>query len=146
MTDDEQCGAETRDGHPCKLPADSCPHHDDESRWPQKLRDREEDILAAARRGTTQEGCARAAGIDESTLYDYINRFPEFSKSFKRARSVGETELLEDDDTTPEFVLERSYGYTKTETHEHTGEDGGPVEVSFNEEVVGTEWAEENHE
>jgi len=27
--------------------------------------------------------------------------------------------------------------------HEHTGEGGGPVEVNFNETVVGTEWADD---
>ena len=27
--------------------------------------------------------------------------------------------------------------------HEHTGEGGGPVEVNFNETIVGTEWADD---
>lgn len=43
------------------------------------------------------------------------------------------------------IVLDRS-GHGPTEKREHTGEDGGPVEVTFNEEVVGTPWAEEDTE
>lgn len=122
MSDDEQCGAETQAGEPCKLPAGSCPHHETESGWPRKLREREEDILEAARRGTTKEGCARVAGVSEQTLYNWLNTYIEFFESFTRARAKGEQVLLEHEDTSPEFLLERSYDYTKTQEIEHSGD------------------------
>lgn len=122
MSDDEQCGAETQSGEPCKLSSDSCPHHETENGWPRKLREREEDILEAARRGTKKENCAHVAGVHESTLYEWLNAYPEFSEAFTRARAQGEQVLLEHEDTSPEFILERSYDYTKTQEIEHSGD------------------------
>ena len=55
---------------------------------PSKLDDVRDDLLEAAERGTTKEGCARAAGIATSTLYDWLDQFPEFSEAFNRARGV----------------------------------------------------------
>lgn len=143
MTDDDICGAECADGTPCEHPAGSCPvdSHDggkaDDAAAggrPSKFtEDRTEDILEAARRGATVEGCARAAGIGESTLYEWLDRYPEFSEAFNRARAEGERELLEDvieDD--PKFILERSFGYTKTEKRELEHDTAEGAEFSFN--------------
>jgi transposase-like protein len=126
MTDDEICGAECADGTPCEHPAGSCPvssHTGDSSGAggrPSKFdEDRKADILQAARNGTTVEGCARAAGIHHSTLYEWLDEYPEFSEAFERARAKGEQRLVEDVvDEDPKFILERSYDYVKTERRE----------------------------
>lgn len=130
MTDDI-CGAECADGTPCEHPAGSCPvssHGDttsdsdatDAGGRPSKFtEDRRDQIKQAARNGTTVEGCARAAGIGPSTLYEWLDEYPEFSEAFERARARGEQRLVEevaDDD--PKFILERSYDYVKTEKRE----------------------------
>lgn len=132
MTDEDICGAETAStDEPCQHPAGSCPvssHQDDVSGTdrdgaggrPSKFTDdRRDRIKEAARRGTTVEGCARAAGIHPSTLYDWLDEYPEFSEAFNRARAEGEQRLVEDvavED--PKFILERSYDYVKTEKRE----------------------------
>ena len=138
MTDDDICGAECVDGSECHHPAGSCPvdAHDDTGAGgrPSKFdEDRREAILEAARNGTTVEGCARAAGIHHSTLYDWLDQYPEFSEAFERARAAGEQRLIEavaaDD---PKFVLERSYDYVKTEKREleHDTADGSDFEFN----------------
>jgi hypothetical protein len=124
MTDDDICGAMTGDDEPCQNPAtegDSCwieshgGHVSGHGR-PSLLDDYEEDILAAAEKGLTYEGIARVAGIGVSTLHDWRDEHPDFSESLERARSRGERELI--DDVDPEFILERSYDYVKTEKRE----------------------------
>jgi transposase-like protein len=124
MTNDDVCGAPTGDGEPCQNPAtegDSCwieSHGGDVSGHgrPSLLDEYEDDILAAAERGLTYEGIARVAGIGVRTLHDWRDEYEDFSQSLERARSRAERELIEDVDA--EFVLERSYGYVKTEKRE----------------------------
>lgn len=125
---DAQCGWPTSDGHGCRNP----PTGDDGRCWidghgkagpggrPSKFNeDRKAAILDAAESGTTVEGCARAAGIGVSTLYDWLDQYPEFSESFNRARARGEAELVREVvKRDPKFILERSYDYVKTERHE----------------------------
>jgi len=65
----------------------------------------------------------------------------EFYQDWQRARGAGAIRKLQSVDD--EFALERGYGYTKTETHEHTGEDGGPVEINMSETVVETGYDDE---
>lgn len=133
---DEPCGNCNRLGHPCH-------HHGDDDTpaaggRPTKLTpDRREEILDAARIGTTMEGCARAAGIGVSTLYEWLSRgddgeepYAEFSEAFKRARAKGEQRLVAQvHQSKPEFILERSYGYVKTERRELSVPDAGGAEV-----------------
>lgn len=109
---------------------------------PSKLKKCEDDLFAAAREGLTYEGIARVAGVGVSTLHEWRDKYEDFSESLERARAKAERELIGDVDA--EFVLERSYGYTKTEKKEleHTGEGGGPIEITFQEEVVETDWEE----
>ncbi|NLV11893.1 hypothetical protein [Haloarcula argentinensis] len=124
MTDDI-CGYEGTGGDgPCQNPAtdgDSCwidahgGHVDGHGR-PSLLEEHEDDILAAAREGLTYEGIARVAGIGVSTLHDWRDEYGDFSEALERARSEAERELIQDVDA--EFVLERSYGYVKTEKRE----------------------------
>lgn len=141
---DDICGAECADGSPCEHPAGSCPvpsHSDPDADNPQGrpslLDDYENDILTGARQGMTLEGCARLAGIDESTLHRWINKYDEFRKSLKRARAHGELQHLQSvNDSGSQFILERSFGYVKTEKREveaeHSGKDGGPIMILDN--------------
>lgn len=143
---DEQCGYDTPTG-PCKNPPTDGDHcwidsHTSNRGRPTKWSDeRREQLLEAARSGMTIEGCARAAGIGVSTLYEWLDNFPEFSEAFNRARGEGERQLVDEvvrED--PKFILERSFGYTKSQEIEHSGAGGGPIEITFSEEVVKTPW------
>lgn len=148
MTDDS-CGYERPNGDPCKNPAtegDHCwieSHGGDVSGHgrPSTLEDHWDDIMAGAREGMTLEGCARLAGVDESTLHRWKNNHEEFHKSLKRARAHGELQHLQSvNDAGSRFILERSFDYVKTERreHEHSGEDGAPIEIALNETIVET--------
>lgn len=87
-----------------------------ESGRPHMLEDYWEDCVEAAERGLTYEGIARVAGIGVATLRDWIEENEEFSQDLKRARAVAERKLVSK--AKPEFVLQTSYGYTKTEKRE----------------------------
>lgn len=128
MTDEDRelCGKETSKGTPCQNYADSCPwDHDNmnDTGRPSKLDDVWDDIIDAAERGLTFEGIARSAGIGVSTLTDWRDAHDEFSAALNRARAHAEKELIKD--ASAEFVLERSYGYTKKQEVEHSGEVDG---------------------
>jgi hypothetical protein len=136
MTKDT-CGHPTAQGTPCQHPAtdgDSCWLHEhggdaNPSGRPSLLNDHEDDVLAGARQGMTLEGCARLAGVAEKTLYAWIKKNDEFRKALKRARAHGELQHLQSvNDSGSQFILERSFGYVKTEKreleHSGTGEDG----------------------
>jgi len=128
MPDD--CGyVKDSDGEPCELPASRddgrCHHHTDidgeraNGGRPSLLDEYEDDILVGARQGMTLEGCARLAGIDESTLHRWIDKYEDFRKSLKRARAQGELQHLQSvNDRGSQFILERSFGYVKTEKRE----------------------------
>ena len=97
-----------------------------------------EKILDAAKQGVSIAGCARAGGIGESTLHDWLNKeteeHVEFSERFQRARSEGERRLVEDvADRRPDWLLATSYDYTKTEAKEISGPDGGPINISHDD-------------
>ncbi len=141
MTD--LCGHETASGDPCQLTASQsdglCHHHTDsdavaDGGRPSKFDSCKDAILDAAQRGTTKEGCARAAGIAYETLRRWLEEKDEFSAAFKRARAKGEQELIEavaEDD--PRFVLERSYEYIKTEkVEQETTHKGDGFNVNIN--------------
>jgi len=99
---------------------------------PSELEKYEEDILTVARQGATKAGCARIAGVSTSTLYRWLNEYPEFSEAFKRARAQGELQHLQSvNDSGSRFLLERSFGYTKKEEVELT--DGDASELSKEE-------------
>jgi len=138
MTENDICGYEgTTTGKPCQHPAGSCPvpsHSDPEADNPQgrpsTLDDHWDDIMAGARQGMTLEGCARLAGVAEKTLHEWKNEHEDFRKSLRRARAQGELQHLQSvNDSGSRFVLERSFGYTKTEKREITGEGGGPLMI-----------------
>lgn len=122
MTDDT-CNATLNNGEPCvyaaKYADGKCGIHTDKTEdgdpggRPSKLEEYEEDILQAAREGLTYEGIARVAGVGVSTLRGWRDDHEEFSAALERARAKAERELIAEADS--EFVLERSYGYVKTE-------------------------------
>jgi hypothetical protein len=103
----------------------------------------EDDIMAGARQGMTLEGCARLAGVAEKTLHKWINENEEFRKSLNRARAHGELQHLQSvNDSGSRFILERSFGYTKTEKRELStpdGEDGFGTTVVLDSEYVDDE-------
>lgn len=145
MTDD--CGHIKDDGEPCELPGSRddgrCHHHTDvegkraRGGRPSQLDDVYDDVMDAAERGLTYEGIARVAGIGLSTLDDWRDKHEEFAKELEQKRAIGEQKLVDRvAEEKPEFILERSYDYIKTEKREVSGEGGGPVEVTINETVV----------
>lgn len=163
MSDEDFCGAETTGDRPCQNPAtegDSCwiPSHgsdDDDVENPQGRdftigEDDHEDILEAAREGKSERGCARAAGVSSWAQLDrYLEAHPDFRSSFERARARGESELIQGglrdedvDSSMAKFLLASSFGYKKTEKREHTGDGGGPLEISISETVVETGYDE----
>jgi len=157
MTDTDTCGAPTGDGGVCQLPASRddghCHHHTETDALnvgrPSKFEDHRDDVLEAAREPIKTRDVARSVGIGKSTLYDWLDEHADFSDAFRRARSDAARELvhrmLEDPDVDTsaiKFLLERTFEYTKTQELEHTGEGGGPIEITFQEEVVETDWEE----
>jgi len=123
---------------------------------PSKFDDVREDVLEAAAKPIGKEQVAHLAGIHKSTLYEWLDedgeRYkPEFALEFKEARAEAELKLnsegLYDEDTDTTMVKWLSavvFDNTKTEkreldaSHEHSGEGGGRIEVTFHEEVVET--------
>jgi hypothetical protein len=84
-----------------------------------------DDILEAARRGQSERGCARAAGVTWAQLNRYLDAHPDFRSSFAQARAHGEADLIEgglrdeDVDTSmAKFLLASSFDYKKTEKRE----------------------------
>jgi len=142
----ETCKATKNDGEPCEYAASyddgKCGIHTDEKDnigRPSEVDKHTDDILIGARQGMTMQGLARLAGVDESNLYRYLDRNPEFRKSLKRARAQGELKHLQSvNDRGSQFLLERSFGYVKTEKREleHAGDGGGALEVALRREVV----------
>lgn len=134
----EICGStDTNSGEPCEFtPAESCPHHDTHPGGrPLKLDDKErrDRAVEAAEKGCSKGGCARAAGVTLETLNDYLDRangedpderFIEFFDRFKRARSKGEENLvsLAKVNGDAKFLLATSFGYSKKQEIEHSGE------------------------
>lgn len=164
MTNDSICGEEKENGEPCRrdpgwgregITEGPCRDHIGDFHNPKKLTpDVKSTLIGAAQEGAFKVHCAQLAGISEQTLRNWLNWGEEdvekdidspcasLYSEYMRARGAGAVRRLKDADT--EFVLERSYGYTKSEEHQLTGGDGGPVEISFTEEVVTTPWSSDN--
>lgn len=137
---DDTCTATKNDGEPCDYTAKyedgKCgihsEHNDrgDPGGRPSLLDKYRDDVLAGARQGMTKAGCARLAGVTEQTLHNWLNKNDEFFESFKRARAQGELQHLQSvNDRGSQFILERSFGYVKTEKREIMGEDGDAIQI-----------------
>ena len=70
-----------------------------------------------ARDGLTDEQIAQKMGISKGTLYDWKNKFPEFSNALKNGKEVVDT-LVEN------ALLKRALGYNYLEVTEEDGDLG----------------------
>lgn len=154
---DEPCGNCQRLDRPCTDHQDDAPPADTPQGRPPAYvnNDRRQDMLDAARLGTSWAGIARAGRVSTTTIYRWKTRgedgpdaddpdrpwyedFWSFWEHLVRARSQGEKRLVarvhEED---PKYLLGTSYGYVREEkrTLEHLGAGGGPVEVVFSEDL-----------
>ena len=121
------------------------PAHD-KTRLPEKR----EALLEAASVPQTKTDVAKAAGMTRRGLNKYLNQNEEFAEEFRQRRAKASGELirrgLEDDPAVDiqfaKFLLERSFGYNKTEnlnvdadnTHRLEG-DGFAVNFGANEDT-----------
>jgi hypothetical protein len=144
MADANQCSATKNDGEPCTFTAKyddgKCGVHSDENPRqdpggrPSELGQYKDDILHGAEQGMTLAGCARMAGVAEKTLHAWLNKHDEFRKSLRRARAQGELKRLDNvNESGSRFILERSYGYVKTEKREHTGDEDNAIVFNVQE-------------
>lgn len=159
MSDGERelCGKETSKGTPCQNYADSCPWDHEGGANPngrEKLLDddqKKELVLTAVRAGLNISDQAAHARVSEKTLRRGLcciesPRDPtltaanpcDFCRSYAHAHARGAITVLEE--CSPEFRAAASFGYTNKQQVEHTGEGGGPLEITFSEEVVETPW------
>jgi hypothetical protein len=58
-----------------------------------KVEDKLDLVRGWARDGLNNKQIAKNLGIDESTLYDYQNKFTEFAKSLKKGKEVSDYEV-----------------------------------------------------
>ena len=86
---------------------------------------RMEEVRQWAKAGATNREIAAALAIDESVLYDYQNRYPEFSKAITEGRMAGAAEVK-----TALLRLATGFEATDTETKAEPGEDGKMHPVS----------------
>jgi len=147
---DDTCGYETADGTPCEHratePDDRCWQHTDSGDADTGGRDfavsesDHDDLLTAAREGFSMVGCARAVGVSETALSNYLDAHDEFKRAFTRARHEGERTLVRgpliDDESTPDidgqharFLLSTSFDYIKTERTELSGGGGDDLQI-----------------
>jgi hypothetical protein len=140
MTDGICGSTDTASGEPCETPEHLCQWHNSDADSPDngrpsKFGDARDDLLEAADSFKNIKQVANSGGIDESTLYRYLDEYPDFCKSFKRARADAAERLIQrgldqDDDIDMSFVrflLERSFHFVKTERKEISGPDGDPI-------------------
>lgn len=77
-------------------------------------------------------------GISETTLREIENRQPEVSDAYKRgkAKAIGNVaknlinQAQAGNISAAIFYLKTQAGWKETQVNEHTGVDGGPIEVS----------------
>jgi hypothetical protein len=163
-TGDQPCQNPAGENGRCWIPTHN-PDSDEENPQgrPTKFTDERarDAIHAADELGKSKRGCARDAGVSKDTIDEWLEQNPTFEgpdgdeyhffDAFERARGSGETYYIRegrdpDGDVDPSFarfMLASSYGYKKTEKREHTGDGGGPVEITFTEQVVETDWEDD---
>lgn len=160
MSDDAVCGHPTQggDGPPCQnppgengrchIPSHNDPGAENPGRPSKYTEERAREAIDAAADGFSKAGCARAAGVGEQTLLDWLAEDhavdgENFSEAFMRARHKGERTLVkgplvdhpdapgggpEVDGQHARFLLATSFDYQKTEKRELedvTEGDGG---------------------
>jgi transposase-like protein len=94
-------------------------------------------VLEALRGGNTRTAAAHAAGVDRSTIYEWLKN-PTLSDAIKRAESDAEVEMVavvrrasKKTWTAAAWWLERkkpkNWGKRDKILNEHTGKGGGPI-------------------
>lgn len=87
--------------------------------------------------GMTEEMISRCLGISEQTLRKYFRDeldlgeakiHVEIADTIVRNAKAGNAALLQ-------FFAQTRMGWKKTEVNEHTGKDGGPIEVSARDRI-----------
>ena len=94
------------------------------SKWAE-VEPRIEEVRQWAKAGATNREIAAALAIDESVLYDYVKRFPDFSKAMTEGRMAGAAEVK-----TALLRLAVGFETKETETKAEPGEDGKMHPVS----------------
>ena len=84
-----------------------------------------------ARDGLTDEQIAANIGIRAGTLYDWKNRFPDFSEALKKGKEVVDRQV-------ENALLKRALGYTYEETTREPvlNPDTGKVELTITKTVT----------
>lgn len=84
-----------------------------------------------ARDGLTDEQIAGNIGIRAGTLYDWKNRFPEFSEALKKGKEVVDRQV-------ENALLKRALGYEYTETTREAVQDpkSGEVKMQVTKKVT----------
>ena len=102
--------------------------------------DMPERVRALLSEGWSKVSCAAQLGIGERTLYEWAEKFPQFSQAIKDGEAECEywwedkyRDQLLKGELSPAmmiFVLKTRFGYKETNTLELTGKDGGPIEAN----------------
>ena len=79
-------------------------------------------LEAWARDGLTDEQIAARIGITTSTLYDWKNKYSEFSEALKRGKEVVDIEV-------ENALLKRALGYDYTEERVERSHEGGKKSI-----------------
>ena len=149
-----KCTATTAKGKPCRGKAGAsglCAAHSGSGRKSLLDAAMADKIVRMVRAGSYKEVAARAAGIGTSTLYSWQERgeadlearadteHAKFVEALTRAEAEAEVhaiaairKVMESDWRAAMEYLARRYPkrWAKVERQEHTGRDGGPIEVS----------------
>ena len=112
-----------------------CKDHENDYRALRKLTpDVKSSIMGGKQAGLTDEHAAELAGITPNTLYNWKtwaqedleagieSDLTDFYLDYRRARAAGAAETLRN--CSPEFRAQASFGYTKKQEIEHSGEGG----------------------
>ena len=85
-------------------------------------------LEAWARDGLTDEQIAARIGITTSTLYDWKNKYSEFSEALKRGKEVVDIEV-------ENALLKRALGYDYTEERVERSQDGGKKSIKTTAQI-----------
>lgn len=107
------------------------------------MQQHKKDLLLALEKslGVVTTAC-KTVGLDRTTFYRYLQDDPEFKASVDDIENVAidfaESKLhkqIEKGDTTATiFYLKtkgKKRGYVEKQEHEHTGKDGGPIQIDL---------------
>lgn len=89
------------------------------SKYETHVAPRIEEVRQWAKAGATNREIAAALAIDESVLYDYFKKFPDFSKTITEGRMAGAAEVK-----TALLRVALGFEATDTETVVEPGDDG----------------------